>query len=37
MKIEDIIDTEEIPSSWLNENKEYFGLKVNGTSMMPKY
>lgn len=35
--IEDIIDTEEIPSSWLNGNKEYFGLKVNGTSMMPKY
>lgn len=35
--IEDIIDTEEISSDWLKGDKQYFGLKVNGNSMMPKY
>lgn len=35
--IEDIIDTEEISSDWLKGDKQYFGLKVNGISMMPKY
>jgi len=35
--IEDIIDTEEIPSSWLNGGKQFFGLKIKGTSMSPTY
>ena len=35
--IEDVIDTEEISSDWLKGDKQYFGLKVNGNSMMPKY
>ncbi len=35
--IEDIIDTEEIPASWLRGGKEFFGLKVRGDSMFPKY
>ena len=35
--IEDIIDTEEIPASWLKGGKQFFGLKVKGTSMSPTY
>lgn len=35
--IEDIIDTEEIPASMLNGGKEFFGLKIKGTSMSPTY
>lgn len=35
--IEDIIDTEEIPASMLNGGKEYFGLKIKGSSMSPTY
>lgn len=35
--ISDIIDTEEIPIDMLKGGKEYFGLKVNGNSMFPKY
>ena len=35
--IEDIIDTEEIPSSMLKGGKQYFGLKVKGDSMYPEY
>lgn len=35
--IEEVIDTEEIPSDWLKGDKQYFGLKVHGNSMMPKY
>lgn len=35
--IEDIIDTEEIPSNMLNGGKEYFGLRVKGDSMFPEY
>lgn len=35
--IEDIIDTEEIPASWLKGGNEYFGLKIKGKSMFPKY
>ena len=35
--IEDIIDTEEIPANMLNGGKEYFGLKIKGTSMSPTY
>ncbi len=35
--IEDVIDTEEIPSSMLKGGKQYFGLKVKGDSMYPEY
>ncbi len=35
--IEDIVDFEEIPESWTRGGKEYFGLKVKGDSMYPKY
>lgn len=35
--IEDIIDTEEIPLDMLKGGKEYFGLKIKGTSMSPTY
>lgn len=35
--IEDIIDTEEISATWLHSGREYFGLKVKGDSMFPKY
>lgn len=35
--IEDIIDTEEIPTDMLKGGKQYFGLKVKGNSMEPEY
>lgn len=35
--IEDVIDTEEIPASMLNGDKQYFGLKIKGSSMFPTY
>ena len=35
--IEDILDTEEIPTSMLKGGKQYFGLKVKGNSMFPTY
>ncbi len=35
--IEDILDTEEIPLDWLNGGKQFFGLKIKGTSMSPSY
>ena len=35
--IEDIIDYEEIPSSWGKGGQEYFALKLKGDSMTPKY
>lgn len=35
--IEDVLDEEEIPSSWLKGDKQYFGLKVKGDSMLPDY
>ena len=35
--IEDIIDTEDIPSEMLKGGKQYFGLKVKGNSMEPEY
>ena len=35
--IEDIIDTEEIPAEWTTGGREYFGLRVKGDSMYPKY
>lgn len=35
--VEDILDWEEIPASWAAGGREYFGLKVKGDSMYPKY
>lgn len=35
--IEDIVDWEDIPEEMARGNKEYFGLKVSGDSMYPKY
>lgn len=35
--IEDIIDTEDIPSDWLEGGREYFALRVRGDSMYPVY
>lgn len=35
--IEDIVDTEEIPADWCRGGKQYFGLRVKGDSMYPKY
>lgn len=35
--IEDTIDTEEIPASWLSGDREYFALQVHGDSMYPQY
>lgn len=35
--VEDVIDFEEIPSTWMTGNKEYFALKIQGNSMYPKY
>lgn len=35
--IEDIFDYEEIPESWLTGDKEFFGLLIDGNSMLPDY
>ena len=35
--IEDIEDWEDIPQAWTAGGKEYFGLKVKGDSMLPKF
>lgn len=35
--IEDIIDYEEVPADWARGGREYFGLKIRGDSMSPKY
>ena len=35
--IEDILDWEEIPASWTTGDREYFGLRVKGDSMYPRY
>lgn len=35
--VEDVIDTEEIPASWLSGDREYFALQVHGDSMYPQY
>lgn len=35
--IEEILDYEEIPLSWLNGNRDYFALKIQGDSMQPTY
>lgn len=34
---EDIIDYIEIPKDWTRGGKEYYGLKISGDSMYPKY
>lgn len=33
----DIIDYVDIPKSWTKGNKEFYGLKISGDSMFPKY
>lgn len=35
--IENIVDTEEISEKMANSDKDYFGIKVKGDSMNPKY
>lgn len=35
--IEDIIDYEEVSDNMLKSDREYFGLKIKGNSMNPKY
>lgn len=35
--IENIVDTEDISEEMLKSDKEYFGLKIKGNSMYPKY
>ena len=35
--IEDILDWEEIPSAWGTGGRQYFGLRVKGDSMYPRY
>lgn len=35
--IEDVVDYEELSSSYFVGDKEYFGVKVDGNSMYPKY
>lgn len=35
--IEDVVDTEQIPSKWLRGGREYFALRVEGDSMYPEY
>ena len=35
--IEDIVDWEDIPREWTKGGKEFFGLKIQGDSMYPKY
>lgn len=35
--IEDILDWEEIPAAWATGGRQYFGLRVRGDSMYPRY
>ncbi len=35
--VEDVVDYEEIPLAWTRGGRTYFGLKVRGNSMYPKY
>ena len=35
--VEDVQGWEEIPAEWIAGGREYFGLKVQGDSMYPKY
>ncbi len=34
---QDILEYVDIPKSWLTGNKNYYGLKISGDSMYPKY
>lgn len=34
---EDIIDYVDIPKSWVKGDKKFYGLKISGDSMFPKY
>lgn len=35
--IEDVLDWEEIPVAWGSGDRQYFGLRVRGDSMYPRY
>lgn len=35
--IEDVLDWEEVPATWGSGGRQYFGLRVKGDSMYPKY
>ena len=35
--IEDILDWEEIPVAWGSGDRQYFGLRIRGDSMYPRY
>lgn len=35
--IEDVLDWEEVPSDWAIGGRQYFGLRVKGDSMYPRY
>lgn len=35
--IEEILDWEEIPAAWGSGDRQYFGLRVRGDSMYPRY
>lgn len=35
--IEDILDWEEVPAAWGSGGRQYFGLRVRGDSMYPRY
>ncbi len=35
--IEEIVDYEEVPASWIKGDKEFFGMKIKGDSMSPEY
>lgn len=35
--IEDVLDWEEVPADWARGGKEYFALRVKGSSMLPEY
>ena len=34
---QDILEYVDIPKDWLKDNKEFYGLKISGDSMYPKY
>lgn len=34
---ENIVDYVEIPKEWIKKNKNYYGLRISGNSMIPKY
>ena len=34
---ENVLEYVDIPTEWLKSNKKYYGLKIKGNSMVPKY